>query len=84
MSCHGFSLPVLHEIISGCAAAERQTSSNRLTGMERVHLLNIAAKLILHLEGLRTAKSRESYCTVYERLSHKISIYNGLFAQGRE
>lgn len=83
-SFHSVSLAVLCEAISGFAAAEKQTSSNRLTSMKRICLLNIAAKLILHLEGPRKAQLRESYCIIYERLSHKISISDGLLAQGRD
>lgn len=52
--------------------------------MERIQLLNAAAKLILHLEGQRKAKLRLSSCIMYERLSRKISVYDGLFAHGRE
>lgn len=83
-SCHSFSLAVLCEAISGFAAAERQTSSNRFTSVKKIRPLNTAAKLILHLEGLRKAQLRESYCIIYERLSHKISISDGLLAQGRD
>lgn len=37
---------------------------------------------MLHREGQRKAKLRESSCIIYEKLSRKIGIYGGLFAPG--
>lgn len=86
MFCRSFSLPSCVTFMKSSLflPLTRDKSYNRLPSVERGHLLDTAAELILRLESQGKARLRESSCMIYERLSHKIGIYNGLFAQGRE